>query len=309
MDDNRTLIFLHLHRTGGISLSTILRRYYNSDVEFKLDEHTEKYETGVARFKSLSQEDRDRIKLLRGHMPFGMHVYFSNPCDYITIIRDPIERIISEYNSRRLNPAKYRNFKQADMSSLKNFVNSNIDSIDNYQTRVLSGNWGKEQEVGAYVTPLQEKDFEKAKDNLKNYFKVVGTTERLDEVILVMAKIFGWENPYYFKKRRVLSRDVVFAEEIEEVKEIIKKKNKFDLELYRIANETLNGLIQQHYGYYFRINLFKYRIINKFLSFGYYDKKTVLEHGAIKKARYARKLIMQFRLFMRKIAVKFKLWK
>lgn len=258
MSNTKTLIFQHLHRTGGTTLFSIMRRYFDRDAVYRIDEFRNAEKYSVEHFLSLSQEERDKIKLLRGHLPFGMHAYFSHPCDYITILRDPVDRVVSEYSRLALwdDRAHIKNFEKLEGMSFHDFVNGNLAAVRNYQTRVLSGNW-----VGQYeeATPLGEDALREAKNNLKKYCFVVGVTDKLDETIVVLAKAFGWRNPYYFERRNVAKRtsDISPGD-----LEIIRDNNTLDSELYRFARELLEESIRS-YGPNFQRDFRRFRLVNK----------------------------------------------
>src|SRR3989344_7343125 len=142
MSNDRTLIFQHLHRASGATLISILRRHYGADTTYRMDElrHTQGTKHSFEYFFALPQGERDKIKLLRGHMRFGLHAYFSHPCDYITIVRDPVERVLSEYTRLAMRSpdslATLRSFEKLEGISLHDFVRSNVVAVNNYQTRV-----------------------------------------------------------------------------------------------------------------------------------------------------------------------------
>lgn len=239
----------------------------NEIVKKELIQHSKNTIT-IDDFMDLPQLERDKIKLLHGHMRFGLHKFFSHPCDYITVTRNPIDRIISEYNSRVLRPTMWREFEKFE-SSFRDFVDSDLESVNNYQTRVLAGIWPS---VDGRATPLIREDFERAKHNLKNFFKVVGVTEQIDKTILVIAKIFGLKDPYYIQNRRVIKdmysnagQDIkeINYEISKETLDIMKNRNLFDMELYYIARELLNESMHK-YNLNF-IDIFKYKVVNNIL--------------------------------------------
>ena len=91
--EDRTLIFLHIPKAAGTTLNRIFRRRYRKSDIYMFDGSYEKLDT----FKKLPPERRRQIRLLCGHMPFGMHKYLLRLADYITILRDPVDRIVSHY--------------------------------------------------------------------------------------------------------------------------------------------------------------------------------------------------------------------
>ena len=267
MNNAPTLIFQHLHRTGGTMLLYIMRRFFSEDAIHRIDEFRNGERFSVEHFLGLAQGERDKIKLLRGHMPFGLHVHFSHQCDYITILRDPVERIISEYARLLMWPpgtiSAIKNFERIKGISFQDFAESRFAAVNDYQIRVFSGEW-----IGQYedVLPLGETALEKAKNNLKKYFKVVGTTERMDETILVLAKIFGWKNIYYSEKKHAAKRDGIMPkEDLERYKKILRDKNKLDIELHRFAGQMLDEAIT-NYGPNFKRDLRRFKRINDFLG-------------------------------------------
>ena len=260
MNSTHTLIFQHLHRTGGTTLYSIMKRYFDADTNYIIDALRNGKRFSVEYFLGLPQNEKDSITLLRGHMPFGLHIHFSHPCDYITIVRDPVERILSEYARLTMwrDISHIRNFEKLKGISLKDFVTSNFAAANNYQTRVLSGNWTGQYEEASL---LEEGVLEDAKHNLRKYFTAVGVTDRLDETVVILAKIFGWKNPYYAKKRQVGKYSGTIPQGYSEIHEIIRDKNKLDNELYQFAGKMLEESIM-HYGPNFKRDFRRFRFMN-----------------------------------------------
>jgi hypothetical protein len=72
-------------------------------------------------------------------MRFGLHKFFPQPCTYITILRDPVDRVISLYYFILRNPdnAVHNEVVSKNMS-LKDWVSSGITTlVNNNQTRFL----------------------------------------------------------------------------------------------------------------------------------------------------------------------------
>ena len=65
----------------------------------------------IKTFISLSDEKKMGIRLLKGHMPFGLHKNLPVDARYISILRDPIERVTSQYYYIKKNKHKTRNLK------------------------------------------------------------------------------------------------------------------------------------------------------------------------------------------------------
>ena len=81
------IAFLHLHRTGGVSLWTML----------KLSYHRRALRINVtgALPAGLAAGIRPKVRYIAGHMNWGLHEQL--PVRYATVLRDPIERALSNY--------------------------------------------------------------------------------------------------------------------------------------------------------------------------------------------------------------------
>src|SRR5688572_23622371 len=113
------LIFLHIPKAGGTTLHSILERLYEGSNLFSIK--VRGHHLGVEEFTSLSQEKKDQIQLLKGHMPFGLHTHFKDAdVKYITLFRNPVDRIIShyEYVLRKANHYLYEKVKEGNMTLL-----------------------------------------------------------------------------------------------------------------------------------------------------------------------------------------------
>jgi hypothetical protein len=85
---------------------------------------------------------------------------------------------------------------------------------------------------------------EAAKRNLKAGFAIAGLTERFDETVMLLKREFGWRRPFYIPVNVAPKRqrnEIVRPETIE----IIRSKNKLDLELYDFAQSLFEQRVQQ----------------------------------------------------------------
>src|SRR5438132_5483132 len=103
------LIYLHLPKCGGTTLSRIIEWEYPPMRIFSDDPSFFRWS-----FYKLCQWPRERLarmRVFKGHMPFGLHRRLPQPATYITVLRDPVERVISEYyfaKHYRLHPQHKR---------------------------------------------------------------------------------------------------------------------------------------------------------------------------------------------------------
>jgi hypothetical protein len=250
----RSVIFLHIPKTAGSTLNGIIDHQFKRTATFTRHPHFSQEFNDE--FKKLSEAQRERIRLVKGHMFFGLHEFLPQPAAYITMLRDPVDRIISYYyhTVRHPNYEKVYNNVVSRHMSLKDFASCGLtDSFENGQTRLLSG--------------VQEGDtakeiLERAKKNLQEHFAVVGLTERFDETLILLKRILGWRNIFYTKLNVGMNRSKKKEDIPKETLSIIEKYNELDIELYRYAQERFEEQIRQQDSS-FEKELREFRSLNK----------------------------------------------
>lgn len=220
---DEVIIFLHILKTAGVTLNGIIYNQYKDKYIIKspywMQEPFSEY------IKKFDEEEIKRMEVLRGHFHFGVHKYLpQKKYIYMTFLRNPIEQVISFYYfTRDRYPGVYDHitFEEYLNDEKYNWTTSNI------QTRFLSG------------SPSEQGDLEKAKNNLENYFSIVGITERFDESLSVIKRKLGWNIKSYNNRNVTQSRPNI-NEISNETIALIKKKNESDIKLYEFANKLLD---------------------------------------------------------------------
>src|SRR5437667_7925610 len=103
--DHEALIFLHIPKTAGTTLNRIIEWQYSPLSIFTIDPYGIRATT--ERFKTFSEQRRRRLRVVRGHLFYGIHESLPQGATYITMLRDPVARLLSTYYfvlRRPLNP-------------------------------------------------------------------------------------------------------------------------------------------------------------------------------------------------------------
>lgn len=267
-----TLIFLHIPKAAGSTLQKILDREYAGRPAFTIQ--GDSVRESIERFRKLPADARSRLTLLKGHMHFGLHTYLPQPSTYATLLRDPVERVISHYFYVLRQPEHYlhRTIVTGGMSLDACLEGKISPELTNGQTRLLAG---MEDEHGDCTADA----LELAKRNLRGYFAVVGLQERFDESLLLLKKRFGWRTPYYTKKNVGNNglRPGITAETVDR----IRRHNALDMALYDFAKALFDQQIQRQ-GPSLAKELKRFRALNR--SYGTFYSRALDAWLRIRKA-------------------------
>lgn len=238
----KSVIFLHIPKAAGSTLNKIVEKQYDSNTVFKINGNCP--QESINEFKKLTEVQREQIRLVNGHMPFGLHEFLPQPYTYITMVRDPVERIISSYYFVLQTSGHYLNKKVTSSNmSLNEYVGSGISKeLNNGQVRLLAATNAKSKNVGFGQCSVEM--LQLAKKNLQENFSVVGLVERFDETLLLLKRTFGWKNLFYVKHNVTKSRSD--KQEISKnTLKLIEKQNSLDIELYKYVQERFELQVKQ----------------------------------------------------------------
>lgn len=235
MTTAQTIIFMHIPRTGGTTLMQLLDALFPADVVYHLNGSIVK----LQEFKALGDERKGRIRALQGHLCYGIHKWILQACAYATILREPLERTLSEYFYIRHGADDIRG-ESARKSSIQRAMRTAYDGthpgVDNTQTRYASG-LGDSVPAGE----CKRSDLERAKLNLRDNFAVVGFTEKYDDMMARLNDSFGWNLPVHPDVQHGGAPRVHVDDLPPATLEAVQDRNRLDMELYAFARE--------HFGY------------------------------------------------------------
>jgi galactose-3-O-sulfotransferase len=255
---DRLVLFLHLAKTGGVTLSDIFVRNLTTE-EFLRIQMAETQASALGTWSHvaieralgrLPESDVARLRAVWGHYRHGIQAHLPTPCAVVTLLREPVDRIISAYHYTNGDGAS------KDLKWLEDYLgrpHCNV-GLDNYMTRILSGRAALDP-VTAEPDPTTtnfpratEADFEAAASHLDGYM-VVGTTDRFDETLLVLGSDLCWSlsdlvhRPLNASASR--SRDDVIPDSL---REKILSWNRYDAMLFERARAHLDRRIAAYPG-------------------------------------------------------------
>lgn len=223
-----TIILAHMPKAAGISLNTIMKKQYG--IKRVLEVDPTKPRKAYLDAVDMSIWTALRLRAISGHIIWDIHEWLPKPYVYMTVLRDPVERVLSFYSYVRASFEHRLHNEMIDKNmDLEEFLewDKSMLELNNLQSKLLSS-----------MHPFRESDlsvvFERAKSNLETYF-LVGLTEQFERSLEMFSCAFGWKNPQ-IERANITPNRVKRSDVSHRVIRKIELLNEYDMELYEIGN-------------------------------------------------------------------------
>lgn len=246
-----TLIFLHISKTAGTSLRSIIQRQYPAEAVYDIDpsyfvsdstKYEEVIQQRIANLRSMSESEKRQIRCILHPTAFGIHQLLPQSSAYVTMLRDPIDHFVSSFYFAVNMPG---HIYHREIVEKKITIDTYFDHFDteNMQTRRISG-YDELDRFYNVVSPLPAAALEMAKANL-NKIAVVGIMESFDESLLLMQDSFSWRDIRY-ERKNVAPKRLKLDQLSPALRERLQVALAPDLELYALAKTMFEERVAQH---------------------------------------------------------------
>lgn len=226
------LFFLHIPKTAGTTIySMIQSRYQKSQVLILPDQRLKEY------LNKTSPEDFQQYRFCRQHFSYDYYLYFPRKLLYMTMLRNPVDRVISFYRHiKRVKTHELHDEITRKNISLGDFIQGYAkNATNNLQVKMLLGSKYFQGQ------PSTDDLLNIAKLRLKE-FAFFGLQEFFDESIKLLGYTFHWGNMEY-KSLNIAPKNKTEQTVSDDIYELILKRNALDYALYRYAE----SLFKQRY--------------------------------------------------------------
>jgi hypothetical protein len=190
-------------------------------------------------FQSLIHQ-QPTSSILMGHVLFGIHNLINEECRYITVLRQPVLRVISQFY------AQYSWKKEIvgthdGVKDFEEFVQGKKSILgNNLMTRMICG-WPNDlqRNFAANCVPCTERMFESACQNIDNWYDLIGFQEYLDPFVSKLVQLFGGVSPLEIPVINQTVADGIISPNLlpENVIDLVLQANQFDVRLYNYCLE------------------------------------------------------------------------
>ncbi len=200
---DRPLYFLHIPKTAGVSLTTLLKARFDPTAVCPAQLWSE--------LLHLSRERLGRYRLFHGHFYWHLLADLPQAPACVTFLRNPIERALSHYEHILRDPGHYLHRKARAQRGLRDFLTDpeTRPMIVNFQTRALALDLNpRALAAGLSRTELRGLALERLLESAlpampdEELLRVakrrlatcafVGVVERFEESVTALCDTFGW---------------------------------------------------------------------------------------------------------------------
>ncbi len=194
-----------------------------------------------ADFQALTSEQIGRYALIAGHFTFGVHRRVPRPSRYVTVVRDPVDRVASLfYHYRNLPGIRFggkghreRLRMRFSRASLEEWVfKGDKLAVDNLMVRNIAG------VRGVPFGGITQTMLDQALMNIEAHFAALLVTEQMDRSAAVLGQVIGSTLPTVQRENVNPKRPALDTIE-PAARERIRELNRFDAMLHDHARSRL----------------------------------------------------------------------
>ena len=169
-----SVLFVHIQKTAGMSLYNSLAQWFGAEHSLRYPRSSQEFKD---RFLRLSDADILRFRLLSGHfeLPFWLRRELG-PRFVVSVVREPVERVLSIYRYARGWTGHQRHAEVARMSI--------ADFVDQHVADTARHDWQCRKFCGAG-------DFAAALAMIERHVDLVGTVERMALLTTALGERLG----------------------------------------------------------------------------------------------------------------------
>ncbi|KAN0043192.1 hypothetical protein ACTA71_010832 [Dictyostelium dimigraforme] len=213
------ILYMHIPKCAGHTSYVLFENYFKGKGVIQLWTHPN---------PDVYYDVSKASNVILGHYQFGIHKVlpekYKKTYSYMTMLRDPVDRVISHYYYHRNNPYDPE-YQIARTSTFLEWLDRSPRG-NNEMTRFLSG-LTKDEEFKP-----NDETFHMALYHLRS-MKFVGITERFKETIALLKFYVGIENHRIREKQNAAK--IKHPEVPNHIIDTIKRKNHYDILLYEEA--------------------------------------------------------------------------
>ena len=294
LQNDDILYFLHIPKTAGTTVTSIIDGFFDYESIFP-------HKVWPALIKN-RPNSFEGFKFIRGHFGYGLHQILKKKPIYMTMLRKPIDRTISNFDH-------IQNFSQGTTWVSEKFVKKGESLVDvlndpkrraifkNSQTRLIGLDLGTMMSSSKILRELQKDDsfletissckqpsddklLEIAKNRLSE-FAYVGIVEKLQESLFLMYYTFGWKPIYGNWKMMVTGKtkkDQLTENEIDAIKNCTYLDSELYLHAQQLFEKRYSQMVEDLKEKYFKSSFDEMpfeQMIYQMLELHYLDRRAV----------------------------------
>lgn len=242
----------------GLAQIVVLRQYADRP-QYRFTGHPAAEE----KFREMPEAERASFDIVWGPLRYGIQEAMPGygrgaRIPFLTMLRDPVERVIAHYYFVLSAPTHYlyRRITAANWTLHDYIANEATIELDNDQVRCLNAVPHRQIPFGKVTRAM----LDEARRALDHPDTIFGLTEYFDETLLIYARAMGWEDVRYLG-RGMRSQTPQAPQVPAETLDLIRRTNALDIELYEHARAVFEERLRGH-GAAFQEELRQYREAN-----------------------------------------------
>lgn len=275
--ENRPIVFVHIPKTGGSSLSNFMYEH--------IPEVDRLYVEGWKQVLNVSTDQINSAKYIHGHFSVAIEEYISNTPVFMAFLREPVRIVVSYYNYAKSRP-DHPLHEFASAMPFEEFIeNRKCLRVHGMMTKQLGNN----QKLNAAYHKIDfsecdEHDKQTLLENAKkrlNDIQLLGITEHMQLSFAYICYLLDWEwDGIIPRQNQTTSPDKLTVEDLSEntLQRVI-ELNQTDIELYEYGIDVFFQRIMDLSDNTQTIpDMFSFTEFVKLCKKRYTHKKTEIEH-------------------------------